>query len=207
MRTHLLALGLTAAIAASARGQGVQVDATSLSARHDLLSEPLIGASLTKRVTVARTGALRIALDYSRGGAERTGSTCAGLIPPDRCPPEPLHDRSFLVAAGVGVDLRNVAAGAFSFIPTVDARLAWVDVTTRGENSGDQVRANKRMLQMMAGGRLQWRPGTRWAVQVGADAGVMSPLTVIHVIDGYTPLEERFRFHRITVGGIWTPRR
>ena len=89
MRTHLLSLGLTAAIAASGRGQGVQVDATSLSARHDLLSEALIGASLTKRIAVARLGALRIALDYSRGGAERIGSTCAGLIPPDACPPEP----------------------------------------------------------------------------------------------------------------------
>jgi hypothetical protein len=207
MRTHLLAFALTAVMAAPARGQGIQIDATSLSARHELLSESLLGASITKRIGGGGPGTLRIALDYSRGGADRTGTTCTGLIPPGGCPAEPLRDKSMLVSAGLGLDLRHFAAGAFSFIPTIDARLAWIDVATRGENSGDQIDASKRMLEMMVGGRFQWNASTRWALQAGADVGVIQPLTLVHIQDGYTPFEEGFQFHRLAVGGTWTPGR
>ena len=195
---------LTALLAAVARGQVVQVDATYRVADHYLLGEPLRGAT----VTIGQGAkAPRVSFELEKGRAERTGSTCSGLIPPGGCPSEPLTDRATHVAAGIGWDLHTFSMRGFSFIPSADARISWLDVSTHGESSGDEIEANKRLLTFMGGGRVRWRPGARWALQVGAEIGVMNPLTLTHVADGYTPFEESFRFSRWSIGGIWTPGR
>jgi hypothetical protein len=203
MRTHLVAFALATRFAGAAYGQVVQVDASALSARHELLGDPLRGAALTLRT--APRGP-RISLDVSGARAKRTGSMCYGLVPPSGCPSEPLSDRSVLVTAGVGWDVWTSAAGRLSFVPTLDARLAWIDVETRGQTSGDRIDANKRFLDAMAGGQVRLALSNRWAIHFGGDIGVMHPLTVVHVEDGYTPFEEGFRFFRFAAGGTWTPR-
>lgn len=207
MRTHLVAFALTAAAVVTGHAQGVQLDATSLSARHELLGNPLYGVSLSKRVSGGVLATVRVALDLARGRAERIGTTCTGLIPPTGCPPERMRDKSGLAAAGVGVDMPAIGAGAWAIVPTLDARLAWISVVSRGETSGQQLDASKRFLSLMAGLKAQKWVSGRWAVRGGIDVGLMNALTAVYVADGYTPFENGFGFHRITIGAIWTPRR
>lgn len=202
MRTVLSGLVLTAALAGSVGAQSLQIDATSLWADHELLGRPLFGASVTRRG--GGPTAFRVVLDYAQGHAERTGTTCYGLIAVP-CPQETLNDRGRLVTTGVGLDVRAFTLGQFSFTPTGDMRLAFLDVRTHGRTSGDDIEASKRLLELMLGARAQWMPTARFGIQVSGDLGTMHPLTVVHVADGYTPLENDFRIRRISIGGIWTP--
>jgi hypothetical protein len=207
MQTHLVGFALTVALVATAGAQGLQVDVTSLWARHELLGEPLVGTSVSARFANSTVSVVRLAFDLSRARAERTGSTCTGLIPPTGCPPERMSDESALIAGGVGLDVRAFRGGDFAFIPTLDARLAAINVRSHGETTGDELNASKRFVQLMAGAQVEWQAGARWAVRGGVDGGVMHPLTVVHIADGYTPLEKDFGFRRVTVGAIWAPRR
>lgn len=207
MRTHLVGFVLTVAFVGKASGQGLQIDLTSLWAQHELLGKPLVGASLSGRIANHEVSAVRLAFDLLRGRAERIGTTCTGLIPPSGCPPERMSDNSALIAAGVGLDIRSFRAGDFAFVPTLDARLASINVRSRGETTGDELKASKRFLGLTAGAQVEWHASARWAVRGGIDVGLMHPLSVVQIADGYTPLEDDFGFRQLTVGAIWTPRR
>jgi hypothetical protein len=143
---RLAAAALALLAPAPSLAQGVGVSAVALSGQHYLLGDPLTGAAVG--ITLPRRGSrltFRLGAERMRGGAERTGIPCAGLIQPGTCPPERVRDDARLTGASGGAAFRLLGRRRATIALTADLSLASLRSATRGLTSGDSIWVTKVM--------------------------------------------------------------
>lgn len=209
MRSQLLAaFALVLAPTAVALAQGPTASAVAISARHQLLGDPLFGGAVGVSFP-RRDGrvAFRVGADHLRGQADRIGVPCAGMIQPGTCSPEPLRDEARLTSASGGASLRMLRGQHALLAFTSDLTLASLRADTRGLTSGRALTATKLLWGGMVGADLAWTPVLRLplALEVGGGVGVLMPVAHDQVVDGYQPFDRAFGVRRLRVGVAWRP--
>lgn len=207
-RASLLAVTLLAAAvgAVPMQAQAVAVSGVARSARHPLLTEPLLGGGAA--VHWARAGGgvtYRIGVTSLRGHADRIGIPCAGLVRPGTCAPEGVRDASRFTDATAGAALRLVGGTHAVLALTADATVASVHVDTRGHESGRTLRAAKALWGASAGLLATWMPAPRvpMGLQVAAGASALVPFVTEQISDGYTPFNDGVRLADVRLGVVW----
>lgn len=178
----------------------------AISAHHELLGNRLTGGSAT--MNFPQGGGqlvLRLGLERSSGEADRTGTTCAGLVQPGPCSSERVRDDAHLSSAIGGAAVRLVAMPHVSVAVEGDFAVASLRTDTRGLTSGNSLAASKMMWGPRAGLNLSWRPMSTVpvAIGIGATVGVLTPVVRDQVRDGYAPFERSFSVRTARLGLVW----
>ncbi|MFW6078139.1 MAG: hypothetical protein ACODAE_00855 [Gemmatimonadota bacterium] len=182
---------LTAPAAAPAASQEVRASALRGSTDHDLLDSPdgfgvEAGWNLGARLAV-RAG-------YARYHDEFVGfgTTCAGLLPPGvDCTPEFRDQTARVEGVVVALAATIFATESIRLNIVPDARVMDVATEQRGQETGRERSATKRMLGAALGGEAIIEPVRAWGLRfhIGAHRGVLTPYVLPTIVDGYTPFE------------------
>lgn len=193
------------AIAPPLAAQSIGLSALRLDTDHWLAND-LAGFEL--RVEGAPIGSrlgLRLGFGRLSGDRERVGSTCSGLVGPDMCPPEPLHDETRFTRGRGELSLAVLQHGRSSLGIVVGLDVGHMESDTRGVTSGNHIAADKTFWGPDIGGEVRWFFST--AVPVGLEAGLAiggyAPATNTSIADGYAPFERSFGVKRLRVGAVF----
>jgi len=183
--------------------QSLSVSAVAMSADHELLGDPLIGASVGIRfATHSGSKSLRLDVERLTGNAERFGVPCGGFIAPDTCPQESVRDDARLSSATAGMGFRLFARRHAAVAVTADLGVARIVVKTRGLSTGKTLNADKNMWSGLIGAEGTWTPLMRvpLVLHFGAGVGGLMPLRPEQVADGYTPFNRTIALSRARLG-------
>lgn len=187
--------------------QSVSVDFAAASADHELLGNPLVGASVGLVYPHGKNGRVSPALsgEALRGESRRVGIPCSGLIPPNGCDPEPLRDESRLVGATGSVALRAFGGARGEVRLGADLALEDVRVSTRSTASGWTAADQSLMWGVSAHVEGVWHPVPHFPLGLEANVGYgfLTPMVEDQTVDGGSRLNGGFTLTPIRIGLVW----
>ena len=209
--TILIAASLVFAIGVPtvAQIQGGSVNGVVLSANHELLGKPLVGAGVEFWIPIEQGPfTFRFGGEMVHGLANRIGVPCAGLIQPGTCAPEPVRDRSQMTTVRGGFTLRLVDGRKSTVRLATDWMVTRVSVDTHGLASGRDLTAASMLWGPRLGLTADWKPISRAPVGLELEAGIgglaaVPPQTRIE--DGYTPFDGTVSVRYGRLGLAWRP--
>jgi hypothetical protein len=193
---------------ASSQVKGGGVSGVVLSAGHELLGNPLVGAGGEFRIPVGDgRGGFRFGGERVVGQSRRIGVPCAGLVRPGTCSPEPIRDQSQLTTIRVGGTLRLFGGQRNAVSLAADWIGAGAHVVTRGQSSGNTLIADKVLWGPWIGADADWVPTVRIPIGLEIEAGIgsLAPVASDQILDGYTPFEGGFTVRHLRLALVWRP--
>jgi len=194
---------------ATAQVQGGGATAVALSAKHELLGNPLVGGGVELWIPAGDGRfAFRFGGEWLHGQADRIGIPCAGLVEPGTCAPEPVHDRSRMTTARGGGMLRLAGGHNATLKLTADWMVTRVSVDTHGNASGSELTAAKMLWGAWLGVSADWIPWSHVPIGLEMEAGLgdLIPILNEHILDGYAPFDGGMSVRHLRLGLVWRPR-
>ena len=203
------AVAVTALSAQPLRAQ-LPRNGVELGVRQAWFSSKLVGAPVGPVLLLRRGGGSTtswLSAEYLMGHDHRTGVACGGFFLPERCPPQPLRDRTraFMLAVGFSHPLIRRDRGALELVGAV--RGGDIRSRTRGLETGDEISARKSMLGAEGGLDAVVVPFARWpvALTAGGRFGALSGFGG-GIADVYEPFGA-MHMTSVQVGVRWLGRR
>ena len=205
-RLCLVVPGLLILTASQAVAQSVGFHIVRLSARHELLGTPLMGPAAD--ITLPRQAGrivFRFGAEKLVAHSSRVGFTCAGLVPPGTCAPQPVRDDARILSANGGVVLRVLSLRHADLELTADVSAASVRAVTFGLKDGGRLAATKLLGSGQLGAGMKWTPVDHvpLALQLEGAIGGFTPLVNHQLLDGYNPFDRAFGLTRYRAGIVW----
>jgi hypothetical protein len=144
----------------------------------------------------------RIDIERIAGTASRIGVTCAGLVDPSVCLPEPQQASGRSTSAMAGITYEVVGKETVALGLLAAARFAQLHSQIRGTESGRMLTASKKVVGAEAGPILTLIPRRKsiFSLELGGALGAMTPVRNEQVLDGYTPFSDSSTLARLWVG-------
>lgn len=182
--------------------------ASVLNADHTLLSHTMKGGDISVAFALPKT---RLGVRFSAGhyGSQgsRSGSTCAGLIPPGvDCSPKPLRDDASVSLLTAGLIVGLLQRPGFVLQALGDVGIAALSSEAMPVAGGYGLGARKTDGSASVGMSAAWNPSARLPItlDVSALAGRFTPLRANGAVDGYTPFERGFATRQFRIGLSWS---
>ncbi len=206
------AIGFLTLSPTGAVAQVGRISAVVAAPRHDLMVDPLVGASALVALPIGEgRRVLRVQGERVVGDARRTGVPCSGLAEPGTCSPEPVSDDARMTTVAFGLGFALLRGARLDAQLTADLRIGSIHADTRGLVSGRELSAGKSIWGGDLGLQASWSPWARMplALEGGFTLGALRPMVREEIVDGYTPFNNGFAVRRLSVGAAWrrgTPR-
>lgn len=174
---------------------------------HRLMHDPMPGGGIAIAWPfVANQAALQVSVERYGASSIGYGSTCAGLIEPGTCGPEPLRDR-YRITGVTGTGLLKLFGNArFQASVLGDVEMAIASSKRNGLQSRRALDADAGLWGIGTGLRMRYSPFRTipLSFDVNARAGVVRGISGGDAVDGYEPFSRDTYFStRFGIGATY----